>query len=139
MTFYLFLHLVPRSTSNCHYFLDSDYVPWEETDNITAESLKNICDQVLPFLITPSDSVSNYNYEPPGPDFRIERMVKYSLLPLENHKDDTGHVPVIKCFYKEKKFYLTHADDNLVFELHCEDADQDIYTLKSGMYRVKYP
>ena len=120
-------------------FLDVDWVPWEETANLTAGLLQNICEQILPFLISRSNaSISNFTYEPVlTSEIRSKRWAKNTLLPLEN-TNDIAHVPVLKCFYKEIKFYLTHADDDKVYELKCESAEQEIYTLKSGPYPVQY-
>ena len=109
--------------------------------NITRESLKNVCDQVLPLLVPP-ESISDHKYTYEAPDvfdYREERTAKSALLPLKNQIPEmAGHVPVMKCFYNETKFYLTPANKGMVFELHCEDVDQDIYSLKSGVYPVKY-
>lgn len=117
-------------------------VDWKEVHNLTRESHKKICDHVLPGVANPFEQEVMHKFKyvniPEHVDIKSVRYVDRALLPLPDC-DPMHRIPVVECFYKEKKFFITHGDDNHVFNLErAPNTDLDIFRLSGRIIAIDY-
>jgi len=65
-------------------------------------------------------------------------VIKFAPLKLEIR---LVHITIVKCIYEEIDFFLTHADDDHVFEVYNHRFDkkfEEVWYLKTGLHRVHY-
>ena len=96
---------------------------------------KKVCDQVPEQIDDSKPGKKNYTFMTvPSHRIQQERVMRDPLLILDN---DVAHPIVIQCFYEEKKFYITKADDRHVFRVNLSRGSH-IFDLASGLHPVTY-
>ena len=108
---------------------------WPLAENLTADSLKEVCNNVMIDRCDPWEPSIQWvqAYIPPEEGKLRERVTKHAQVLFEEGR---YNMTVIRCVYKFFDFFLAEGDDKVIFKLDRDIVD-NVYTFDCGPFRLR--
>lgn len=110
---------------------------WPELVNLTAASLRDICQQVVFDIYRSHATAERFSYTNPANGSLDRRVLKKAAVKFE---DGIRHLTLLKCLYRTTDFYLARGDDKNVFRLEKDRSSKpNKFCFHDGPHPIRYP
>jgi hypothetical protein len=122
-------------------FSEKHNIIWKELENLKPDTLEKICRRVHGQLTDDSNKAvddDDVKYVPVDEeDLQKERVVKNGAVQFQFGLQYTLKMPILKCQFEGRQFYLCHGNDTHVFRL-SRDLFGGSYRFESGLHEVEW-